>query len=106
MKSRQSDEQKGRKPARGKSDASRTASGPRREPVAAHSEGERMDARLDVTDLPDNISESEFRSRVARKAFELYEGRGGESGNEIEDWIQAERLVREELVRANPRDPA
>lgn len=30
---------------------------------------------------------------VRQKAFELFEGRGGELGHELEDWIAAERAV-------------
>lgn len=29
--------------------------------------------------------------KVAQRAFELYEARGGEPGHELEDWLQAER---------------
>ena len=43
------------------------------------------------------LSEAEFNARVARKAFELYERRGRGVGNDAEDWLEAERLVREEL---------
>lgn len=32
---------------------------------------------------------------VARRAFELYEARGGESGAELDDWLRAERELRE-----------
>ena len=39
----------------------------------------------------------DFYARVSRKAFELYERRGGESGREIEDWLEAERLVKQEM---------
>ncbi len=45
------------------------------------------------------LSDEEFNSRVARKAFELYEHRGG-IGNDMEDWPEAERLVREKLNEA------
>ncbi len=32
---------------------------------------------------------------VRRKAYELYEKRGCESGHEMEDWLEAERIVGE-----------
>jgi hypothetical protein len=32
---------------------------------------------------------------IARRAYELYERRGAESGHELDDWVQAERELRE-----------
>ena len=31
------------------------------------------------------------RDAIARRAYELFQARGGEHGYEIEDWLQAER---------------
>jgi outer membrane protein TolC len=31
---------------------------------------------------------------VARRAYELYEARGGEPGADLDDWLQAERELR------------
>jgi Protein of unknown function (DUF2934) len=45
------------------------------------------------------LDEAEFRGRVARKAYELFERRGGELGHDLEDWLTAERLVLEEMER-------
>jgi hypothetical protein len=39
-----------------------------------------------------NPSESRI-NRIARRAHEIYEARGGEHGKAIEDWLQAEREV-------------
>jgi hypothetical protein len=36
---------------------------------------------------------------IARRAYELYERRGGEHGRDLDDWIQAER----ELTRSHIR---
>jgi hypothetical protein len=33
------------------------------------------------------------RNRVASRAYELYEARGGGDGNDMEDWLTAEREV-------------
>ncbi|MGB3941522.1 MAG: DUF2934 domain-containing protein [Candidatus Manganitrophaceae bacterium] len=30
---------------------------------------------------------------IAKKAYELYEKRGGQHGHDLEDWVEAERLV-------------
>jgi hypothetical protein len=34
---------------------------------------------------------------VQKKAYEMYEKRGCQSGNDLEDWLNAERLVKEDL---------
>jgi hypothetical protein len=44
---------------------------------------------------------AEFNARVARKAYELFERRGGETGNDVEDWLTAEQLVKEEIAGEN-----
>ena len=31
--------------------------------------------------------------RIARRAFEIYEARGGQNGRALEDWLQAEREI-------------
>jgi hypothetical protein len=51
------------------------------------------------------MSTVEFNARVARKAFELFERRGGHEGHDVEDWLEAERLVKEELfaTEAHPQ---
>jgi len=42
-------------------------------------------------------SKEEFMQLVQKKAYELYEERGCQAGNDLEDWITAERLVKEDL---------
>ena len=32
-------------------------------------------------------------NRIARRAHEIYEARGGEHGKAMEDWLQAEREI-------------
>jgi hypothetical protein len=44
------------------------------------------------------ISDEELYERVVRKAYELYQQRGEEHGHDLEDWLTAERLVRQELL--------
>jgi len=36
----------------------------------------------------------DFNQKVAEKAYELYLARGCENGHDVEDWIQAEQIVR------------
>lgn len=47
---------------------------------------------------PLTLSDDEFYTRVARKAYELYEERGEEPGRDLDDWLIAERLVKAELL--------
>ena len=37
---------------------------------------------------------------IARRAYELYEARGGEPGRDLEDWLKAEREL-EAILRAD-----
>src|SRR5262245_63712421 len=45
--------------------------------------------------MPDG---DELRRRVAERAYGLYVARGRAPGHDVEDWLQAERLVRAELA--------
>jgi len=39
-------------------------------------------------------------SRIARRAHEIYEARGGRHGRAMEDWLTAERQIDDEIDRA------
>ena len=39
----------------------------------------------------------EVRKRIAKKAYELYEQRGRQAERDVEDWLNAEELVRKEM---------
>jgi hypothetical protein len=41
--------------------------------------------------------DEQFYARVAKKAYELFEQRGGDHGHDVDDWLKAERMVVEEL---------
>jgi len=43
------------------------------------------------------LQSAELNARIAIKAYELFAQRGGECGGDIEDWLEAERLVRAEM---------
>ena len=45
----------------------------------------------------DRVSREEFMQLVQQKAYELYEKRDCKQGNDLEDWLNAERLVKEDL---------
>ena len=38
-----------------------------------------------------------LHERIARKAFELYEQRSHQDGHDMEDWLEAERLIFREM---------
>ena len=40
---------------------------------------------------PDQVTDND----IARRAYDLYLARNGEPGHEIDDWLQAERELRE-----------
>ena len=44
----------------------------------------------------ERVSREEFMQLVQQKAYELYEKRGCKQGNDLEDWLNAERLVKED----------
>jgi hypothetical protein len=39
-------------------------------------------------------------SRIARRAHEIYEARGGQDGRDLDDWLQAEREIDAEIEAA------
>lgn len=43
------------------------------------------------------LDEARLRELIACKAHELYEQRGGSPGQDLNDWLEAEQLVRQEL---------
>ena len=40
------------------------------------------------------------RERVSRKAYELWEQRGRQEGNALQDWLDAEKIIMEEIRKA------
>jgi hypothetical protein len=39
-------------------------------------------------------SNGNLNQKIAQKAYDLYVARGCENGHDVEDWIQAERIVK------------
>lgn len=48
-------------------------------------------------DSEKRVSREEFIQLIQKKAYEIYEKRGCRPGNDLEDWLNAERLVKEDL---------
>lgn len=38
-------------------------------------------------------SQKSLREMIEKKAYEIYERRGGEPGKELDDWLEAEKIV-------------
>jgi len=39
------------------------------------------------------VNPKSIQDEIAKKAYELYEKRGGQQGNDMQDWLEAERLI-------------
>jgi hypothetical protein len=69
-----------------------------------HSQPDRKDKKRerptyeDPSDPPAGhvVADEQYRARVSQKAYELYEKRQGTA--HLEDWLEAERLVKTELL--------
>ena len=48
---------------------------------------------------PGNGASTVDASDIARVAYSLYEQRGREDGRDVEDWLEAERIVRSRALR-------
>jgi len=44
-------------------------------------------------------------NRIARRAHEIYEARGGSHGKALEDWLQAEREIDDEMEDTDGESP-
>ena len=45
------------------------------------------------------MSKEDVQALIAKKSYELYEKRGRKSGHALEDWLEAERIIRGKLSR-------
>jgi hypothetical protein len=60
--------------------------------------GTRQHGRGTSAPASGQVHPSESRiSRIARRAHDIYDARGGEHGKAMEDWLQAEREVDSEI---------
>lgn len=58
---------------------------------------DRKNAKEGLPRMESNVDEQAHRERIAKKAYELYEKRGPSDGCDVEDWLEAERLILEQL---------
>ncbi len=45
------------------------------------------------------LSKNDVQSLIAKKAYELYEKRGRKAGYALQDWVEAEKIVRGKLSK-------
>lgn len=54
------------------------------------------------------VPELDFRAerldRIASRAYDLYEARGGEHGQDLDDWLRAEQQIDDEIGRLDRDD--
>jgi hypothetical protein len=48
---------------------------------------------------PTTDAQSELQEEIHRRAYELYEERGGGEGRELDDWLQAEAEVTQSMAK-------
>ncbi len=56
-----------------------------------------------------SVAKAPTPDQIAQRAHEIYVARGGGSGQDFDDWLQAERQLKDEAARAataKPRKPA
>jgi len=78
------------KPSRATSSRKRTAS-------STNKSSARGSRGAQLTAAPREAEE--LRARIAKRAYELFEQRGGQDGYALEDWLQAEREIRGAVQR-------
>ena len=44
-------------------------------------------------------------ARIAQRAHEIYDARGGQEGKDLDDWLQAEREIDAEIEAAETKPP-
>lgn len=66
-------------------------------PAAPSKSSSKTDSHIDTSEP--GLSVVEYHARIARKAYDLFERRGRNEGHDVEDWLEAERLVKEELLQ-------
>jgi hypothetical protein len=52
-----------------------------------------------ILDESDPVSRPDAAERIASRAYEIYLARGGNHGQDLEDWLEAERQMAERPER-------
>jgi hypothetical protein len=54
--------------------------------------------KLGKTSTP-AMSKDDLNALIAKKAYELFEKRGRKGGHAVDDWLEAERIVKGKICR-------
>ncbi len=46
-----------------------------------------------------SMTKEDLSSLIAKKAYELYEKRGRKAGHSMDDWLEAERIIKGKVSR-------
>lgn len=87
---------------RGQLEASRTTQSEQRtrqrqpaDPPTSHQEPAAAEVMEEAEKIYPETAAGPTREEIAAEAYAIYLGRGGEHGHDLEDWFEAERLLRE-----------
>ncbi len=80
---------------------SRTTSSKKRTASSINKSSARGSRSTQLTSAPREAAD--LQARIAARAYELYEQRGGQDGYALEDWLQAEREIRDAEQRGRAR---
>ncbi|MGH7206257.1 MAG: DUF2934 domain-containing protein [Nitrospiraceae bacterium] len=80
---------------------SRTTSSRKRTTSSTNKSSARRSRGTQLTARPQEATG--LQARIAKRAYELYEQRGGQDGYALEDWLQAEREIRDAEQRGRAR---
>jgi outer membrane protein TolC len=53
--------------------------------------------RTEATRSGEQLTAEQLRDRIAQRAYQLYEARGGVGGYDVQDWLQAEHELLTQL---------
>ena len=54
-------------------------------------------ARKSIDNLSTSIPQDQLTDMIRKKAYELYEKRGKKSGQDMNNWLEAERLIKQKI---------
>jgi hypothetical protein len=81
----------------GAKSAARKKTNPPRASAAAAQDSAQTDSSRNKPQAAESAASAappqDLQAAIALRAYELYQKRGGQGGNELEDWLEAERQV-------------
>ncbi len=65
--------------------------------ITSITQGKKWKAADPVKPVMKKCHAADYKKRISKKAYELYQQRGFQDGRDLDDWFEAERIVEEEL---------